>query len=292
MTRRRNSAQPVIKETFTLYTPESVEAGDAAESGWIDEEGVDMTPDEYDVEEGVTAVDKAVKHLRSEGASEPSSSFHHKGVWYCSMHEPDFRTGEQEERCFHLHGFSPEEEHSIFQQMAARRRSNPRSQRLPRAATRDVTIPVCEACRDAMHFAGEPDFPWHPAAAGEVCGAADHDHDHDHDTSAADADAALAARAAYRAADAPHHGRRMNPPLSEHMAHDDIYEIAESLAARFVRHPAGFIPFLRQLFFQVDMQVHHNVKPGSDLAELRSEARLLDNTARREFPYVSRADNP
>ena len=91
---------------------------------------------------------------------------------------------------------------------------------------------------------------------------------------------------------APHHGRRMNPPLSEHMAHDDIYEIAESLAARFVRHPAGFIPFLRQLFFQVDMQVHHNVKPGSDLAELRSEARLLDNTARREFPYVSRADNP
>ena len=85
---------------------------------------------------------------------------------------------------------------------------------------------------------------------------------------------------------------RPNPPLPEHMAHDDLDEIAESLAARFVRHPAGFIPFLRQLFFQVHMQVHHNVKPGSDLAGLRSEARLLDNTARREFPYVSRADNP
>jgi hypothetical protein len=91
---------------------------------------------------------------------------------------------------------------------------------------------------------------------------------------------------------AEHTSRRHNPPLPEHMAHDSLDEIAESLAARFVRHPAGFIPFLRQLFFQVHMQVHHNVKPGSDLAELRSEARLLDNIARREFPYVSRADEP
>lgn len=129
MTRRRNTSKPVIRESFTLYTPASVEAGDAAEHGWVDEEGVDMTPDEYDVEEGVTAVDKAVKHLRSEGASEPSSSSFHLGIWYASMHDADMRTGEQEEHHFHLHGFSPEEEHSIFQQMTARRRFNPHPRR-------------------------------------------------------------------------------------------------------------------------------------------------------------------
>jgi hypothetical protein len=129
MARRRNSAKPVIKETFTLYTPESVEAGDAADRGWIDEEGVDMTPDEYDREEGLTAVDKAVKHLRNEGATQASSTSFHKGIWYCSMHEQDFRTGEQEERCFHLDGFSPEEERAIFEQVTARRRFNPRTPR-------------------------------------------------------------------------------------------------------------------------------------------------------------------
>ena len=129
MARRRNSAKPVIKETFTLYTPESVEAGDAAERGWIDEEGADMTPDEYDREEGLTAVDKAVKHLRNEGATQASSTDFHKGIWYSSMHAEDPRTGEQEEHGFHLDGFSPEEERAIFEQMTARRRFNPHARR-------------------------------------------------------------------------------------------------------------------------------------------------------------------
>ena len=184
MTRRRNTSKPVIRESFTLYTPESIEAGDAAEHGWIDEEGVDMTPDEYDVEEGVTAVDKAVKHLRSEGASEPSSSSFHPGIGYASMHDADMRTGEQEEHHFHLHGFSPEEEHSIFQQMTARRRFNPRP-------------------------------------------------------------------------------RRHNPPLPEHMAHDDLDEIARGLALRFVAKPKGrrMIYFLRSLLKEVNRQA---VARGSD----------------------------
>lgn len=157
MARRRNASKPVIRESFTLYTPESVEAGDAAEHGWVDEEGVDMTPDKYDVEEGVTAVDKAVKHLRSEGASEPSSSSFHPGIWYASMHDADMRTGEQEEHHFHLDGFSPEEQREVFMRVKGARRFN------------------------------------------------------------------------------PHRGRRMNPPLSEHMAHDDLHEIADMLAERFLR---------------------------------------------------------
>lgn len=118
--RSRHNPKPVIRESFTLYTPESVERGDAAEHGWIDEDGVEMTPDEYDAEEGLTAVDKAVKHLRSEGATEASASHFHPGVWYLSMHDPDFRTGDQEERSFHLDGFTLEQERAIFEQMTKR----------------------------------------------------------------------------------------------------------------------------------------------------------------------------
>lgn len=160
MARRRNASKPVIRESFTLYTPESIEAGDAAEHGWIDEEGVDMTPDEYDVEEGVTAVDKAVKHLRSEGASEPSSSSFHPGIWYASMHDADMRTGEQEEHHFHLDGFSPEEQREVFMRVKGARRFNPR------------------------------------------------------------------------------HGRRANPPLSEHMESDDLAVIAHHLGPRLAADPS------------------------------------------------------
>ena len=32
-----------IRETYEIYTPESVEAGDAEERGWIDEEGTTYT---------------------------------------------------------------------------------------------------------------------------------------------------------------------------------------------------------------------------------------------------------
>lgn len=170
MARRRNASKPVIRESYTLYTPESIEAGDAAEHGWVDEEGVDMTPDEYDVEEGITAVDKAVKHLRSEGASEPpSSSSFHPGIWYASMHDPDMRTGEQEEHHFHLDGFSPEEQREVFMRVKGARRFNPR------------------------------------------------------------------------------HGRRANPPLSEHMAHDSLEEIEAHLLSRIEKEPLKVLGMLKRL---------------------------------------------
>ena len=48
------------------------------------------------------------------------------------------------------------------------------------------TIPVCEGCRGAAHFGGEPDFPWHPAAKGDACGVADHDEINADDTADCD----------------------------------------------------------------------------------------------------------
>ena len=57
--------------------------------------------------------------------------------------------------------------------------------------------------------------------------------------------------------------RRHNPPLPEHMAHDDLDEIARGLALRFVAKPKGrrMIYFLRRLMTEVARQA---VARGSD----------------------------
>lgn len=118
---------PRIAITFSQTTPESSEQGDVSDSGWIDEEGVEMTPDAFDREEGLTAVDLAVKYLYDEGAAEASSSHFHPGVWYSTgYHVIDYRTGTDEERCFHLKDFSDAEERAIWDKMHAHWHRQPR----------------------------------------------------------------------------------------------------------------------------------------------------------------------
>jgi hypothetical protein len=119
---RGGGRHPRILVSFTTYTPESIEDGDSADSGWVDEDGVDMTPDEYDRSSGITAVDKAVKLLKYDGAGQPSSSHFHRGTWYSTEADTtDYRTGESEERAFHLKGFTSTQEREIFRRMTARR---------------------------------------------------------------------------------------------------------------------------------------------------------------------------
>ena len=115
---------PRIRVSYSQTTPESAEAGDFSESGWIDEEGKEMTPDRWDREEGLTAVDLAVKFLRDEGANETSGSHFHPGVWYYSDWQTDYHTGTQEERSYHLVDFSPEEEQAIWTKMHERQRQH------------------------------------------------------------------------------------------------------------------------------------------------------------------------
>lgn len=111
-----------IDITFSRTTPESAEAGDFSETGYEDE-GISLEPDEYDREEGLTPVDLAVKFLKNEGATQPSSSHFHKGIWYSTDWDVvSYRTGEEEERSFHLKGFSEREEHEVFDAMTRRRR--------------------------------------------------------------------------------------------------------------------------------------------------------------------------
>jgi hypothetical protein len=106
---------PRIRVSFSQFTPESAEQGDVSDSGWINEEGVEMTPDEFDQEEGLTAVDLAIKYLQHEGVTEASSSGFHFGVWYSTdCNTIDYATGTAEERSFHLVDFSEDEEQQVY----------------------------------------------------------------------------------------------------------------------------------------------------------------------------------
>lgn len=106
---------PHIKISYDIITPESAEEGDFAETGWIDEDGVEIELDEYDEEEGTDLADKAAEFLLEEGADEPSSVPWSRGTWY-TAHEyrEDFATGEVENRSYHLYGFADAEEKEIY----------------------------------------------------------------------------------------------------------------------------------------------------------------------------------
>lgn len=119
--RTRSVAGPHFKVTYDVVTPESAEEGGFAESGWEDEEGISVKPDQYDREEGLTAVDLAVKLLKKEGATEPSSGGYHKGVWYSTYGDTDYRTGASTTRSFHAYGFTEAQEREIYNAMTRRR---------------------------------------------------------------------------------------------------------------------------------------------------------------------------
>jgi hypothetical protein len=120
-------AVPLIRISFTRITRGDSDDSDdyEEEHGWIDEEGVEFEPDENDIEDGMSEsesiVAQAVKFLEYEGAAHASSSHFYPGVWYTTESEQDYRTGADEERSFHLDGFSPEEQAEIFKAITRRR---------------------------------------------------------------------------------------------------------------------------------------------------------------------------
>lgn len=111
---------PRIRTSFSQTTPESSEQGDLSATGWIDQEGEEMVPDDIDYEEGLGIVDLAVKFLHNKGAIEPSSSRFHLGVWYSTdWSTVDYRTGTDEQHSFHLVDFTPGEEKEIWDKLHA-----------------------------------------------------------------------------------------------------------------------------------------------------------------------------
>jgi hypothetical protein len=115
--RPNQERRPRIRTTFSTITPESAEQGDFAETGFIDEEGAEIEPDEDE-----TLAQAAARWLESEGASEASSTQFHRGVWYSTEYDTDYRTGEEEQRSFHLKDFTPEEEREVWDWFHAGRR--------------------------------------------------------------------------------------------------------------------------------------------------------------------------
>lgn len=93
------------------------------ESGWlwhgmsVDEppEPASLEPDEWDLEDRLTAVDKAVDFLRDQGCTEYSSSPFSPGGWWSSGYSThNWRTGEERQLSCHLYGFSDAEQEQIW----------------------------------------------------------------------------------------------------------------------------------------------------------------------------------
>jgi hypothetical protein len=155
-----------IRISFNTTSPD-VE-GDYAETGWVDEEGVPMEPDEYDIEDGKEYFEKhaevarkanawlpsvsalpddsqgacynAIKFLDGEGVWQASSSQWHHGLWYSGQGDEDFQTGEETTRDYHLANFDPEESRvihaALFHPNGVRRpRNNPSTRAKSRRAT-------------------------------------------------------------------------------------------------------------------------------------------------------------
>lgn len=121
--RHGRGGKRLIKVSFTTITPSESEDSDdyGEEHGWVDEEGSEITVDKYDRADGETIASKAVKFMKYDGAWEPSSSHYHRGVWYTTEGDTDYRTGENTQKSYHLYGFTNAEEREIFDLMKGRR---------------------------------------------------------------------------------------------------------------------------------------------------------------------------
>jgi len=107
----------IFKITYEIVTPESAEQGDCESRGWIDEEGVSCEPDEFDIDDGETAVDLAIKLLVLDGATQPSTSgtMTAHSWWTNYEYDTNYRTGAVESRSYHPYGWTVEELNQINQ---------------------------------------------------------------------------------------------------------------------------------------------------------------------------------
>lgn len=106
--------------TFSSITPESAEDGDTSDAGYSDYDSCE--PDEYDIRDEITSVDKSIEYLRDKGATQASSSHFHVGVWYSTEYQTeDCGTGEETEYSYHPKNFTPDEEAAIFKGVTGKR---------------------------------------------------------------------------------------------------------------------------------------------------------------------------
>lgn len=106
---------PRVRISYEVITEDSAWEGAAAERGWDDQKGVPMLDDGEDRDD---LIDNTVRFLKKNGASEPSSSQFHAGVWYTNF-DPDIevRSGKSTYRSYHLVEFTRQEEQEIFNEV-------------------------------------------------------------------------------------------------------------------------------------------------------------------------------
>jgi hypothetical protein len=152
----------IVKTTYEIITPESSEAGDAEERGWIDEEG-----------ETFESVEDVVRFLQDNGANEPSSSSFNPGVWYTHYGDYDYSTrqmerGEVENRSYHLYNFTPEQEEEVFNQMTGKKVAMKKSAALQ--VDDHVEIEINETNFDAGGPGGKEELQDHQEAFNGITG--------------------------------------------------------------------------------------------------------------------------
>jgi hypothetical protein len=114
--------RPRIAITYHEITPGEEGEDHEEDSGWEDQDGVEMGDDDE------SAVEAAVKFLRDNGVTEASSSHFHRGIWYSDEYEiRDYGTGTERQCSYHLKDFSEREEQQIFEKMHWGRRLPPPS---------------------------------------------------------------------------------------------------------------------------------------------------------------------
>jgi len=114
-----------IRKSYEIVTDESASSGDAAERGWDDEIGVEIAPDDYDIDEygdeSSAVVALAVKHIGGgvEPSDYPQCSPGH--TWYTTIDDDiDYSTGERTTYSYFLDGFSADEEMEIYARLTGR----------------------------------------------------------------------------------------------------------------------------------------------------------------------------
>lgn len=108
---------PRITIAYERFSEEDIEAGDTDDRGWLEKEGIEVEPDEDE-----TLAEATVQLLRDSGATEPSSSFFHKDIWYNYYGEADFRTGELENLSYFLEDFTVDEQREVYEGLQRPRR--------------------------------------------------------------------------------------------------------------------------------------------------------------------------
>jgi hypothetical protein len=125
LTEDKDEIKPkLITTTYSKVTPGEEDDDEYDEEhGFIDEDGENMNPDEYEIEDNITAIDIAVKFMKDKnGAYEASSSRYSSNTWYTNPeYDEDFSTGAKEKRSYFLHsGWTDAEKEEIFNRMTKR----------------------------------------------------------------------------------------------------------------------------------------------------------------------------